>query len=83
MLLRPCDLVHGVVFKSFKILVSLVTVFVIVKVLLVVLHDLLCVERHVAVCIRALDPPDGFECGWHLRSFRTDSSCGMRELHSR
>jgi hypothetical protein len=69
MLLRPCDLVHGVVFKGFEILVALVTVFVIVEVLFVVLHDLLCVKRHVAVCVRAFDPPNGFECGWHLPLF--------------
>ena len=70
MLFRACDLVHGIVFEGIKVLITLRTVLVVIKVLLVVLHDLFRGEGHVAVCIRTLDASKRFECGRHFDFFR-------------
>jgi hypothetical protein len=58
MLLRPCDLMHGIVLECIKVLVTLMAVLVVVEVLFVVLHDLFGIERHVAVFVRTLDASD-------------------------
>jgi hypothetical protein len=69
-LFRARDLVHGIVFESIKVLITLRTVLVIIKVLLVVPHDLFGVEGHVAVCVRTLDASKRFECGRHFNFVR-------------
>ena len=66
MLLWAQDLVVGVVVERVKVLVALVAVVVLVRVLFVVSHDLLGLERHVAVLVGTFDPSDGLKCGDHL-----------------
>jgi hypothetical protein len=66
MLLWAQDLVLGVVLERVEILVALVAVVMLIEVLLVVFHDFLGVEGHIAVPVRTLDASDGLKCGDHL-----------------
>jgi hypothetical protein len=63
---RPRELVERKGIKVVKIEITLVTVVVLLRVLLVVLHRCLRVKRLVAVCIRALDPPKWLEFRRHV-----------------
>ena len=66
MLFWTRDLVHGVVLEGVEVFVTLVAVFVFISVLLMILHDLLRLERHVTVFVGTFDASDWLKCGWHL-----------------
>jgi hypothetical protein len=65
-LFRACNLVHGIILEGVEVLVTLVTVLVFVRVLLVVLHHLFGLEGHAAILVGTLDASDRLERGWHL-----------------
>jgi hypothetical protein len=65
MLLWFGDLMKRVFFIVTKVFITLVAIVMLVRVLLMVPHRFLIVERLVAVLIRALDRPERLECCWH------------------
>jgi hypothetical protein len=65
MLFWPSDLVLGIVVERVEILVALMAVIMLIRVPLVLLHELLGIKGHIAVLVRALETPDGLEYGRH------------------
>jgi hypothetical protein len=59
------NLVESIIFVVLEIHITFVAIVMLVRVLLVSLHRLLCVERLVAVLIGALDAQERLEHGGH------------------